>query len=364
MKNSITKTACFLVLSFLAAGCAAPQQEVRNRYFWPPAPDQPRIEFLSAYMSEHDLPKTPFQLWLESVAGRDTKIGFRRPWGIASDGEGRVYVANTGRAEVVIFDFKKNEASTLNSQGLFMKPSGLAVDGDGSLYVSDSFHNNIFVYDKEGRPLRQIGDETILARPAGMAVDNRLKRLYVANVHKHRIEVFDLQGKHLFGIGKAGEGDGELNMPFDIDIDSKGNLVVSDTMNARVQIFNSDGKFISKFGVRLTGLTGFQLIKGIAVDREDRIFISDSMADKFLIFNKDGDPLLVIGKPASIARTRRLTPGGFFMPQDIDIDRKNNLLYIVDSVNARFHAYKIVDDDWLREHPVRAEELVPIQINK
>lgn len=351
----------FSIPCLLIAGCAVTPQEVRNRYFWPPLPGQPRIEFLSAYMSENDLPKTAGKVLLESVAGRETKIMFRKPWGIAADGEGKVYIANSGNSEVVIFDFKKNETSTLNSEGLIMKPVGLAVDGDGNLYVSDSFQNNIYVFNREGKPLRIIGDEATLSRPAGMTIDNRLKRLYVANVQKHNIEVFDLQGEHLFKIGKVGERDGEFNMPSDIDIDSKGNLVVADTMNARVQILNSDGGFISKFGVRGHGLTDFQLIKGIAVDREDRIFVSDSKADKFLIFDKDGEALLVIGTTANIARTKRVTPGGFFIPQDIHIDRKNNLIYIVDSMNARFHVYKIVDDEWLKEHPVRPEEQAPLQ---
>lgn len=350
----------FSIPCLLIAGCAVTEPKVRNRYFWPPIPDQPRIEFISAYMSEHDLPKTSRKVLLESVAGRETKIIFRKPWGIAADGEGKVYIANPGNSEVVVFDFKKNEASALDSEGLLMKPAGLAVDGDGNLYVSDSFQNNICVFNREGKPLRIIGDEATLSRPSGMAIDNRLKRLYVANVQKHNIEVFGLQGEHLFKIGKMGEGDAEFNMPSDIDIDSKGNLVVADTMNARVQILNSDGGFVSKFGVRGDGLTDFQLIKGIAVDREDRIFVSDSKADKFLIFDKDGEPLIVIGTTASIARTKRVTPGGFFIPQDIHIDRKNNLIYIVDSMNARFHVYKIVDEEWLKEHPVRPEEQAPL----
>lgn len=341
-----------LIFTLFLSGCAAPQAQVKRRYFWPPLPDTPKIEFITSYMGQQDLPKTPSQRFMESIVGATSSAKLDRPWGIVSDGKGKVYVANTNAVEVVLFDFKNNKVSPLEVEGLFQAPIGVQLDGDGNLYVSDSRKNRVYVLDKDGKPLSTIGDDNTLDRPVGMAISGSLNRLYVVNSQKHNIAVFDLKtGNHLFSIGKRGDSDGAFNYPTDVDIDSKGNLVVADSMNARVQILNKDGVFVRKFGSRGDGLTDFQLIKGIAVDKQDRIYVIDGRADRMLIFSHEGEALLIVGAAAAIGKTGKLSPGGFFLPQDVMID-KNGTVYVVDSMNARFQVFQIVDEEWLKKNPI------------
>ena len=91
----------YLYLSLSLLGCAAPQ-EVQRRYFWPLPPETPRIEFVASYWSSDDFPRTAKQKMLESVVGFEAARGFIKPWGIASDGEGKVYVVDTNIREVVV----------------------------------------------------------------------------------------------------------------------------------------------------------------------------------------------------------------------------------------------------------------------
>lgn len=346
---------CFLALVLLLSiGCAAPQQ-VKRRYFWPPLPDTPRIEFIAAYHSNQDFPMTPWQSFIESMIGAEVR-DLEKPWGIVSDGNGKVYVVDTYNAHVVIFDLVNYTVNSLGKgefAGLLQAPIGVALDGADNIYVSDTKANKVFSFTKDEKPLATIGDDETLDWPTGVVVNDNLRRIYVTNSHKHNIAVFDLSGKYLFSIGKRGERDREFNYPSDIDMDSQGNLVVADAMNARVQVLDPDGKFIRKFGQRGDGLTDFQMMKGIAVDRAtDNVYVADARANRFLIFSKEGEPLLTVGGSASALVEGKLNPGGFLLPQDISID-KNGTIYVVDSLNRRFQVFQIVNDEWLKKNPIK-----------
>lgn len=341
-----------LIIFTLLIGCAG-TPEAKRRYFFPPPPSPSKVELIGIYATQYSFPKGGWGAFTQTIAG-ETPISFDKPWGISSDGKGKVYVTDPVLRAVMVYDF---DARTVNPLGkekigeLFLSPAGVAVDDKGNVYVSDSGKNRVFVFTRDEKPMHAMGSDETLNWPAGAAVDNELKRLYVVNSRNHNVAVFELSGKYLFSIGRRGRQDGEFNFPTDVDIDSRGNIVVTDSMNARVQVFDRDGNFLKKFGQRGDGLTDFQVIKGVAVDRKtDNIYVVDGMADRVKVFDKDGEALLTFGGSVSVQKT--IVPGGFFLPEDISID-SNGTGYVVDSLNKRFQVFQIVDDEWLKEHPVK-----------
>jgi DNA-binding beta-propeller fold protein YncE len=342
-----------LVLTlFTLLGCAGPQ-EVKRRYFFPPPPSPPKIESIGIYATQYSFPRDRLRRFMDTLGG-EAPMYFDKPWGISSNGKGRVYVTDLALRHVMVYDFG---ARTVNPLGMgkigepFLSPAGVVVDDKGNIYVSDSKKNRVFAFTKDEEPLSAIGSDETLDWPAGVAVDNELKRLYVVNSHKHNVAAFELSGRYLFSIGKRGRQDGEFNFPTDVDIDSRGNIVVTDTMNARVQVFDRDGNFLRKFGQRGDGLTDFQVIKGVAIDRKtDNIYVVDGMADRVLVFGKGGEVLLAFGGSMPVQKT--IVPGGFFLPQDISIGI-DGTIYVVDSLNRRFQVFQIVDEEWLKEHPLQ-----------
>ena len=64
----------------------------------------------------------------------------------------------------------------------------------------------------------------------------------------NRIQKFNEKGEYLSQFGTKGSGNGQFSLPFDIAIDSKGNLWVADTGNNRIQEFNEKGEYLTKFG--------------------------------------------------------------------------------------------------------------------
>lgn len=338
-------------------GCAAPKERVDFRFFWPPLPASPKIEWIGSYRNRMDFNKYGKSFW-GRITGQTTGMSIKRPWGIAADSEGRVYVADTALKEILVFDMVAEEVYIMGNgrfNNLFTTLLGVAVDASGNIYASDAKNHEIYVFTKDHKALLTIGDETILNWPAGLAVDDKRNRLYVVNNHNHNIAVFDLGGKHLFDIGKRGGMPGYFNYPTDVDIDSRGNILVADSMNARVQILSPEGEYLRHFGRRGDGICDFEIIKGIAVDKTtDNIYVADGKGHDFKIFNTEGECLLSVGGAHSVKNHAGEAPGGFLLPQDMDIDEKGNI-YIVDSMNKRFQVYKIVDEEWLREKPIKED---------
>ena len=50
--------------------------------------------------------------------------------------------------------------------------------------------------------------------------------------------------------GSKGSGDGQFDVPYSVACNSRGEIVVSDTVNHRIQVFDRNGKFLFKFGSR------------------------------------------------------------------------------------------------------------------
>lgn len=126
------------------------------------------------------------------------------------------------------------------NDGEFQRPSGIAVDGDGFVYVADSCNHRIQKFDPDGRWLKSFGKEGSgdgeLRYPYDIAVGSD-GMLYVAEFANHRVSIFNRDGKFLRRFGKPGKGPDELAQPWSLTADARGRVLVSDTANHRVKIF-------------------------------------------------------------------------------------------------------------------------------
>ena len=86
---------------------------------------------------------------------------FNGPPGIAVDGSGRVYVADTSNDRVQVFSgdgsFLGKWSSPGTGDGQFNRPWGIAVDGSGRVYVADGGNNRVQVFDANGSFLAKWG---------------------------------------------------------------------------------------------------------------------------------------------------------------------------------------------------------------
>lgn len=322
----------------LWSGCAPQIVEPPVELVWPNPPETPRIRYVRTLSRVSEFGSTGSRAWLESLFGEETSGTLAKPYGVATDREGRVYVTDSGQGIVWIFDEKNKKVSFLgdSGQGRLAQPIGIAVDQRGTVFVSDVKLNRVYGYDKEGKLAVAIGQKNELANPSGLALDQTSGRLYVADPRGHRVRVYNsADGKFLFEFGKRGDKDGEFNFPTNLFVRS-GKLYVSDTGNFRIQIFDLEGKYLKKFGTAGDSPGQLARPRGVAVDSEGHIYVADAAFDNFQIFDEEGRLYLFVGAAGH-------RPGFFWLPAGLHIDERDRV-YVVDSYNRRVQVFQYLTE--------------------
>ncbi|MEW8506550.1 MAG: 6-bladed beta-propeller [Candidatus Thiodiazotropha sp.] len=343
-KLKLTATIALLVVITHISGCANKPQSTDNLqasatdHVWPAPPAKPRIRYVGTLNSEESLTgekKRSLRDWFLGTK-EETKLVLTKPYGVHSDSKGRVFVADTGIAGLVVFDLNKKEMVFWGTSGpgALKKPTGVTTDQEGNVYVSDVTNHRIVKFDKQGVFLTAFGGSEHLISPVGLVVDEETQQLYVVDSKKHQVIVFNMNGQVEFTIGSRGSGNGEFNFPTNIAMDRKGQLYVADTMNFRVQIFDKHGTHVSNFGKLGDRRGQFSRLKGIGIDSEGHIYAVDAAFNNVQIFNDKGELLLTLGQAGT-------GPGGFYLPAGAHVDH-NNKIYVADQLNLRIQIFEYI----------------------
>ncbi len=307
-----------------------------NNIVWPPPPDEARIEYKLSFSNakELNIKKGFFSKLFDFVFGDEQNV-LKAPFGLHSDNS-RIYVTDIASKSVYIFDTKENEELVITGSDdeSFLYPIDITTDKDGNIYVSDSVRAKIYVFEEDGDYLYSIKPR-ILQRSVGIAISSDNKKLYIVDPVSSQIHVTTLKGKYIDTIGHKGNLDLEFNRPTFIDIGSDGKIYITDSMNHRVVILDKDESYLSSFGKLGQNIGNFGSPRGISLDDEDNIYVTDTMFNNVQIFNKNGQLLLVLGRYGA-------QKGEFALPEDISI-LKDGTIYISDTNNKRVQVLKKLD---------------------
>ncbi|MBP6823606.1 MAG: hypothetical protein KA368_18800, partial [Acidobacteria bacterium] len=244
-------------------------------------------------------------------------------------------------------------------------PTGVAADAAGNLYIADSVNNRVRKVTPAGVILPFAGNgmlgssgdggqaiEATFNQPQSVAVDST-GNVYISDTSNHRIRRVATNGviTTVAGTGQDSFGgdDGpatqaQLNTPFQIAVDSAGNLFIADAVNRRVRkVTVSTGIITTIAGNGRVGSGGdggqainaqFLLPYGVTVDRNGVVFVLDAFDGRIRRVATDGTIANYVGTgnfgykgdggPATIAE---IDPQSF-----ITTDADNNL-YIADLFN-------------------------------
>jgi sugar lactone lactonase YvrE len=281
-----------------------------------------------------------------SQDGTGSNARFNQPTGVAIDGAGNLYVADTGNAMVrkitqdgrvstVAGSAARGNQDGVGSTASFKAPTGIAVDSAGNLYVADAFNATIRKITSAGSVSTLAGmagsrgdaDGTGSAArfnyPCGVAVDPT-GNVFVADTYNDTIRRIDSSGlvSTLAGsAGISGSNDGTgiyalFNQPGGITVDSSGNVGVADTGNATIRKISPGGTVITLAGVAgiaglgnsSSGVVLFNQPRGLVVDRAGSLFIADTGNAAIRKISADGTVTTLTLAAASAATTTTPTP--------------------------------------------------------
>ncbi|MFQ5776732.1 MAG: 6-bladed beta-propeller [Terriglobia bacterium] len=320
------------------------EAQAEQELVWPLPPAPPRVRWLGQITKVSDIvkKKKKKRSWIDRLAGvqepKEHEVRLLRPYGIAVDSRGRIYVADGFQRSVLVFDraARRVEVRGRSARAPFALPVGVALDAQDRLFVSDSYAHTITCFDPKGRVQAQFGRQE-LKRPGGLAVDRKRHRLYVADAKAHRVAVFDTETfafqRYLGGPSTPGRREpGRFAAPTNVAVGPRGNLYVADTWNHRVQVFDRRGRFLRAFGSHGTRPGNFVRPKGIAVDSKGHIYVVDAEFNNFQIFSPEGQPLLAVGNLGP-------EPGQFILIAGIFVDEQDRI-YTTEHLGGRVQIFQ------------------------
>ncbi len=327
-------------ITSLFISCASAPEKPQFDLVWPLPPDEPRVKFVDFFYSSLDLGKKTGIA--DTLFGEERIEAFVKPYGVAVDREGSIYITDVGR--IVVFDLKKKDYSVLGTEpgiGQLRIPIGIAIASDGRIFVGDTAADRVYVY-KNGKYANAFGSSGEMESPSGVALDEQRRLIYVSDSKKHYILVYSLDDYRLVKkIGERGTADGKFNFPTNIALDREGKLYVVDTGNNRVQIFDLSGKFVSAFGKIGDTAGSFARPKGIAIDSEGHIYVIDAAFQNFQIFDQQGQLLLFVGSGGQ-------PPGKFMLPAGITLDQDDKI-YVVDQVPGSIQIFQYLGEKYKKK---------------
>lgn len=296
------------------------------------------------------------------VDGTASEARFERPYGVAVDGSGNVYVADTANCVIrkitssgVVTTLAGMAGFTGSTDGIgslarFFKPSGVALDSAGNIYVADASNQTI-------RKITPAGEVTTLAgsarsigsadgtgsvarfrNPSGVAVDNN-GTIYVADTDNDTIRKITGNGEVTTLAGLAvspGSTDGagslsRFRQPGSVAVDSSGNVFVADTGNNTIRKVTSDGVVTTVAG---RGLDVLNSPSGVAVDGSGNLFVADKGFHAIRKITNVGAVTVLAGAMGSSGSSDGTgTAARFNSPMGTAVDGSGNV-YVADTSNS------------------------------
>ena len=226
------------------------------------------------------------------------------PRGLAVDGSGNVYIADQDNNRIrkvdstgMISTFAGTGTGGFGGDGgsatssLLWGPRGVAADGSGNVYIADTFNSRVRKVDSSGaistfagtgtRGFGGDGGAAISARldgPDGVAADGS-GNVYIADFGNDRIRRVDSSGNISTILAAPA-----VRSPRGVAVDGSGNVYIADTGNHRVRKVDSAGFISTIAGTGIYGFSGdgglatsslLHFPQGVAVDGLGNVYIVD-----------------------------------------------------------------------------------------
>jgi len=301
------------------------------------------------------------------------------PKGIAIDGAGNIYIADTANFRV----------RKVNAAGMISTVAGNGVNaatGDGGMAIAASISDvsgvavdpagNLYIADDDNRRIRKVSPTGIITTIAGVGVQgfsgdggpaaaamvgraealalDSAGNLYFADSVNQRVRKIDTQGviTTIAGTGVDGfSGDGgpakaaQLGFPIGVAVDGAGNVYIADGDNNRVRKVDTAGIISTVAGNGHGGFAGdgglainasINIPSDLAVDGAGNLYIADAGNNRVRMVDKSGNITTVAGTSDNgySGDGGTATQAMLNYPWGLAVDASGKV-YIGDRVNSR-----------------------------
>lgn len=219
---------------------------------------------------------------------------FAAPKGIAADGEGNFYVADTGNGRIQKFSPKGEFIAVFGKQGggdgELRAPRGIAIDSNGDVYVADEQNHRLVKFKADGSFIKQWGEAELgLKYPRDIAFGAD-KQLYILDSGKARILKFNPETGNTSEWGRSGEGEGGFSTMTGLTVSGE-RIYVADAKNDLVQIFDLSGKFIGQWSIPQWAKYIWHYPDVTVDEQSKRVYITSGWTREVLVFDTNGNYL-------------------------------------------------------------------------
>ncbi len=301
-------------------------------------PQFPGVNKVSVRFDDQDINGSPYEVNVARNYSRPIgephafPIPNASPWGLAmlSDTE---MVVTASDYMVHIYNINGEELGLVNSD--FIRPYGIATDHEGNLWITDRESHMVqkFQRNEKGEfvKIHQFGSRGVnpgqFSHPRGIAVNPDNGFIYISDMKNNRIQIFDEECNYKDQFGSPGKTEGLFNLPAGLCFNKEGKLVVCDDHNCRLQVFDGEGSFVETLGTT-PGQKGLLCSPiGIATDFHGRYVITEFGSHCVTFLSAEGDIL-------NCVRSIGKGYGHFVHPRGIALDSAG-YVYVADNENMR-----------------------------
>jgi hypothetical protein len=236
---------------------------------------------------------------------------FDNPYNVATDANGNIYVADASNHKIrkitaagvvsTLAGSTQGDADGTGAAAQFNYPYGIATDVDGNVYVADTYNHKVKKITPAGVVTTLAGstsgytDATGGAAQfsylTGVTVDDD-GNVYVSDKDNHKIRKITPAGQVSTLAGSSsGFADGtgaaaQFNSPYDVAVDADGNVFVADASNHKIRKVTSAGVVTTLAGSTQGDADGtgaaaqFYYPFGVATDADGTVYVADTYNHK------------------------------------------------------------------------------------
>jgi sugar lactone lactonase YvrE len=258
---------------------------------------------------------------------------FANPVRIASDSAGQIYVSDTHKNRILVYDQVGDFVREINGLN---KPLAVAVSPNGNLYVGEDGLDQVSIFTTSGLPLGALNGQPV-QMPNSIDIDTVLGTIFVVDTKAAQVLVFSAAGAFQHSIDGSSAVAGGFVFPAGVAVDAATQtLYVTDGGKYKVYAFGYAGNFKFSFGSMGRGAGKFSRPQGVTVDSLGRVFAVDAYQSYVQVFDTTGQFLASVG-------TFGTAKGELSVPLDVYVDQFNRLL-VTSNDNSRVEVYGLDDD--------------------